>query len=57
MDKFFEWTSRNRKPIGYTIGAVNLLAGISQLVQAEYIFATVSFVIGTFLIIDAWRTK
>ena len=57
MNSFYEWTSRNRKPIGYTIGAFNLLAGISQLVQSEYIFATVSFVIGTFLIIDAWRTK
>jgi uncharacterized membrane protein HdeD (DUF308 family) len=57
MDKFFEWTSRNRKSIGYTIGALNLLAGISNLVNNNYTLAVVNLVIAVVLIADAWRTK
>jgi hypothetical protein len=57
MDKFFEWTSRNWKTIGYTIGALNLLAGISNLVNNNYTLAMVNFAIAVVLIADAWRTK
>ncbi len=57
MDKFFEWTDRNRKSIGYTIGALNLLAGINSLASNNYIFAVVNFAIAVVLIADAWRAK
>lgn len=57
MDKFFEWTSRNWKPIGYTIGALNLLAGISNLVNDNYTLAVVNLAIAVVLITDAWRVK
>lgn len=57
MNSFFEWTNRNRKPIGYTIGALNLLAGISNLVGDNYTIAVVNFAIAVVLITDAWRTK
>ncbi len=57
MDKFFEWTNRNRKPIGYTIGALNLLAGISNLVNDNYTLAVVNLAIAAILIADAWRAK
>ncbi len=57
MDKFFEWTSRNRKPIGYTIGSLNLLAGISNLVNDNYTLAVVNLAIAVVLIADAWRAK
>lgn len=57
MDKFLEWFDRNRKPIGYTIGALNLLAGISNLANENYTLAVVNFAIAVVLIIDAWRTK
>jgi hypothetical protein len=57
MDKFFEWIGRNRKPIGYTIGALNLLAGISNLVNDNYTLAVVNLAIAAILIADAWRAK
>ncbi len=57
MDKFFEWTSCNRKSIGYTIGALNLLAGISNLVNNNYTLAVVNLAIAVVLIADAWRSK
>ena len=58
MDKFFEWIGRNRKPISATIGALNLLAGISNLVNNNYTLAMVNFAIAFVLIADgAWRTK
>ncbi len=57
MNSFFEWTSRNRKPIGYTIGSLNLLAGISNLVNDNYTLAVVNFAIAVVLIADAWRAK
>ncbi len=57
MDKFFEWFDCNRKPIGYTIGALNLLAGISNLANENYTLAVVNFAIAAVLIADAWRSK
>jgi hypothetical protein len=57
MDKFFEWIGRNRKPIGYTIGALNLLTGISNLVNDNYTLAVVNLAIAVVLIADAWRSK
>jgi len=57
MNKLFEWTDRNRKTISYTIGALNLLAGISNLVNNNYTLAVVNLVIAVVLIADAWRAK
>jgi hypothetical protein len=57
MNKLFEWTDRNRKTISYTIGALNLLAGISNLVNDNYTLAVVNFAIAVVLIADAWRAK
>ncbi len=57
MDNFFEWFDGNRKPIGYTIGALNLLAGISNLANENYTLAVVNFAIAAVLIADAWRSK
>jgi hypothetical protein len=57
MDKFFEWIGRNRKPISYTIGALNLFAGISNLVNDNYTLAVVNLAIAAILIADAWRAK
>ena len=55
MDKFFIWVGRNRKEISLTIGGLNLLSGLSALVNGNYGLAIVGFTIGGVLILDAYK--
>jgi hypothetical protein len=55
LDKFFIWVGRNRKEISLTIGGVNLLAGLSSLINGDYGLAIVGFTIGGALILDAYK--
>jgi len=55
MDKFFIWVGRNRKEISLTIGGLNLLSGLSALVNGNYGLAIVGFTIGGALILDAYK--
>jgi hypothetical protein len=55
LDKFFIWVGRNRKEISLTIGGVNLLAGLSSLINGDYGLAIVGFTIGGVLILDAYK--
>jgi len=57
MNKFFEYFGRYRKPIGYTIGSLNLLSGISYI-SAGYIAQGITWVIlGLAILIDAKMFK
>ena len=53
MNKFLDWLHNNRRPIGYTIGGLNLLAALSHLVNGNYGLAVLGLVIGGFLVLDA----
>jgi len=53
MSKFVEWFNRNRRPIGYTIGGLNLLAAVNYYFQGQTGMAVLWTVIGAFLIWDA----
>lgn len=55
MNKFLEWCNRNGKPIGLTIGGLNILTGVMSLVAGNYFIALIGFAIGSFLIFDAYR--
>jgi hypothetical protein len=55
LDKFFIWVGRNRKEISLTIGGLNLLSGLSALVNGNYGLAIVGFTIGGALIFDAYK--
>ncbi len=55
MTKFLDWCNRNHKPIGYTVGGLNVLAGLNSLVYGNYGLAIVGFTIGGSLIFDAYR--
>ncbi len=57
MDTFLNWFYRNRKPIGYTIGGLNLLAGVNHAFNGDYGLAILWIVIGGFLVIDARSFK
>ena len=55
MSKFLEWCNRNSRSISLTIGGLNLLSGISALVNGNYALAIVGFTIAGVLIFDAYR--
>jgi hypothetical protein len=55
LDKFFIWVGRNRKEISLTIGGLNILSGLSALVNGNYGLAIVGFTIGGALILDAYK--
>ena len=55
MNKFLEWCNRNSKSISYTIGGLNLLAGLSSLIIGNYGLAIVGLTIGVSLVFDAYR--
>jgi hypothetical protein len=55
MNKFLQWCNRNSKSISFTIGGLNILSGISALVNGNYALAVVGFTIGGALVLDAYR--
>ena len=57
MNKFLDWFYKNRKPIGYTIGGLNLLSAVNYAVNGDYGMAVLWTVIGAFLVIDAYEFK
>lgn len=57
MNKFLEWMYVKRKPIGYTIGGLNLLAAVNYYFQGQTGMAVTWTVIGLFLIWDAYEFK
>jgi hypothetical protein len=57
MNTFLDWFYRNRKTIGYTIGGLNILSGVDRAVNGDWGLALLWFVIGAFLIIDAYEFK
>lgn len=57
MSKFFEWLGRNRKPVGYTVGGLNVLVAINHAANGDMGLAVLWAVIGSFLIWDAYEAK
>ncbi len=55
--KFFEWFGRNRKPVGYTIGVLNLLVAVNHLLHGETGLAVLWFVIGSTILFDTYEYK
>lgn len=57
MSKFFEWVGRNRKPISYTIGGLNLLAAVNFAIQGYHGMAVLWIAIAFMLIWDGYDSK
>ena len=56
-DKIFEWFGRNRRPIGYTAGGLNLLVALNHLIQGEIGLAVLWLFIGVMIVIDVGAYK
>lgn len=57
LNQFLNWFGKNRKPIGYTIGTVNVLGALQYFYQGENISACVSLVLGLAILLDTWEFK
>lgn len=57
ISKFLDYIYSKRKPIGYTIGGLNVLCGINFLVHGDFGMALLWFAIGMMLIMDAYEFK
>ena len=57
MNKFFAWCDTYKKQIGYTVGAMNILAAGFEYSRGQEMNATVwiTLVIGLALMLDASR--
>lgn len=53
-DKVIFWFSENRKKIGYTLGGLNILSGLSLLGSTQASNGMMQIFVGTVLIFDAW---
>ncbi len=56
-DKIVIWFEQNRRPIGYTVGGLNLLAALNYLIQGQYGLAVLWLVIGGTIVFDTWEFK
>jgi len=58
LDKVTVWFSDNRKNIGYTLGALNLLSGLMCLNgYGSTSTGVVQIFVGVVFIVDAWMMK
>jgi len=53
-DKILFWFTENRKKIGYTLGAVNVLGGASLIASGNTSNGVIQLFVGSVLIFDAW---
>lgn len=55
--KFLDYVYSKRKPIGYTVGGLNVLVGINHLINGDFGLALLWFAIGMMLVMDAYEFK
>ena len=56
-DKIIKWIQNNWKPIGYTIGTVNIISGLGDVMTGSVWFGLFWIVLGSFIIYDARTSK
>jgi hypothetical protein len=57
MNNFIAWFERNRKPIGYTIGGMNVVSGLGQMADGQFWPGIVWLILGIALVFDAHQFK
>jgi hypothetical protein len=53
MNKFYSFFLRYRKPIGYTIGGINILNGLADLALGFPVWGILWIILGALIIADA----
>lgn len=54
FEKFKVWFGTYRKPIGYTIGTVNVLGGLQYFSKGDTTQGWTFFMIGYIILLDTW---
>jgi hypothetical protein len=57
IGKFLDYVYSKRKPIGYTIGGLNVLVGVNHIFHGDFGLALLWFAIGMMLVMDAYDFK
>ena len=57
MVNFIEWFGRNRKVIGYTVGILNVSAGVNALMFGNISGGVVGIMLGTAVLIHTKEFK
>ena len=53
-DRVIFWFTENRKKIGYALGALNILGGLSVIAGGNNGNGLIQIFVGSVLIFDAW---
>ena len=51
-DKIIGWFKANWKPIGYTIGFINIISGLGDIMTGSYLMGGFWIGLGSFIIYD-----
>jgi len=57
MTQFLAWFDRNRTPIGYTVGGLNVLSGLADLALGNVFSGIFWILIGVVILFDTWQYK
>lgn len=57
MNTFLNWFGRNRKTIGYTVAAVNILGGLNALYVGNLSGGIVGLLLGVVILVDTKEFK
>lgn len=57
ISKFLDYVYSKRKPVGYTVGGLNVLVGVNHLIHGDFGLALLWFAIGMMLVMDAYEFK
>lgn len=57
IGKFLDLLYAKRKPVGYTLGGLNVLAGVNHALHGDFGLAMLWFAIGMMLVMDAYEFK
>ncbi len=52
LDKFFVWVGKNRHPIGFTVGALNILTGLAHVLGGSWGLGLLWFIMGAYIVYD-----
>lgn len=55
IEKAITWFTINRKKIGYTVGVLSIMSGLSLLSSSQSATAMLQIVVGTIIVFDAWN--
>jgi len=53
MNRFFNWLSAYRRPIGYTIAALNIFGGVVDITNGNVVIGVAMVLLGAFIAVDA----